>query len=99
MPFTPNDPNINRVGRKRGSINETTRIKRAIHRMLSDLLHEELSNEQILSTLKKASPSARLRFYADILPYIVPKAQEEALQYEPLNNIEIIVKRDRDEVD
>ena len=67
--------------------------------MLSDLLHEELSNEQILSTLKKASPSARLRFYADILPYIVPKAQEEALQYEPLNNIEIIVKRERDEAD
>ena len=67
--------------------------------MLSDLLHEELSNEQILSILKIASPSARLRFYTDILPYIVPKAQKEALQYEPLNNIEIIVKRDRDEVD
>ena len=60
MPFKPNDSNINKSGRPKGSLNNATKIKQQIQSMLADLIHNELSTDKLLNTLDKASPTAKL---------------------------------------
>ena len=98
MPFKPNDQNINRAGRPKGSVNNATKIKQEIQSMLADVIHNELSTSQLEETLKKSSPSARLRFITDVMPFIIPRAEKEDIKNLPLDNIEIVVKRDRDTI-
>ena len=59
-------------GRPIGSINKVNLVKRQLQELLGEVLIEELSTETIKQTLKKASPSARLRFIEGSLKYLVP---------------------------
>jgi len=97
MPFSPNDQNINKNGRPKGSLNESTKVKQQIQTMLSDLIHNELATNKLLATLDKASPSARLRFYSDIMPFIIAKVDKDETLTERPESIEVIIQRNRDE--
>ena len=72
MPFSKGDNNINRQGRPKNSLNNTTLIKKEILSQLSSILSEQMQKEVIDKTLSKASPSARLRFIEGCLKYIIP---------------------------
>lgn len=72
MPFSKGDNNINRQGRPKNSLNNTTLIKKEILSQLSSILSEQMQKEVIEKTLSKASPSARLRFIEGCLKYIIP---------------------------
>jgi hypothetical protein len=68
MPFLPNDQNINRNGRKKGSLNKLTSN-------LRDTL-ETIQNENlafILAHLSNLTLRERLQLNRDLLPFIVPK--------------------------
>lgn len=68
MPFLPNDENINRNGRKKGSLNKLTTN-------LRDTL-ETVQNENlafILAHLSNLTLRERLQLNRDLLPFIVPK--------------------------
>ena len=96
MPFKPNDTNINKQGRPKGSLNNSTKIKQQIHSMLTDLIHNELSTDKLLNTLDKASPSAKLKFYSDIMPFVIAKVEKETDRQELPKEIEVIVQRNRE---
>jgi hypothetical protein len=72
MPFSKGDNNINRQGRPKNSLNNSTIIKKEILSQLSSILSEQMQKEVIDKTLSKASPSARLRFIEGCLKYIIP---------------------------
>ena len=72
MPFTKGDNNINRLGRPKNSLNETTLIKKDLTLLLSSILSEQMQKEVIDKTLSMASPSAKLRFIEGCLKYIIP---------------------------
>jgi hypothetical protein len=72
MPFSKGDNNINRQGRPKNSLNNTTLIKKEILSQLSSILSEQMQKEVIEKTLSMASPSARLRFIEGCLKYIIP---------------------------
>ena len=68
MPFLPNDENINRNGRKKGSLNKTTVNLRDT---LETIQNENLSF--ILAHLSNLTLRERLQLNRDLLPFIVPK--------------------------
>ena len=96
MPFKPNDSNINKSGRPKGSLNNSTKIKQQIQSMLADLIHNELSTDKLLNTLDKASPTAKLKFYSDIMPFVIAKIDKDESQIETPKQIEINVRRNRE---
>jgi len=59
-------------GRPVGSLNKTSEIKRQLQLLLGNVLLNELDNENINLLLKKASPSARLKFIEGSLKYLIP---------------------------
>jgi len=68
MPFLPNDENINRNGRKKGSLNKLTSNLRDT---LETIQTENLAF--ILAHLSNLSLRERLQLNRDLLPFIVPK--------------------------
>ena len=72
MPFSKGDNNINRQGRPKDSLNNSTLLKKEILSQLSLILSEQMQKDVIDKTLSKASPSARLRFIEGCLKYIIP---------------------------
>jgi hypothetical protein len=68
MPFLPNDENINRNGRKKGSLNKLTSNLRDT---LETIQTENLAF--ILTHLSNLSLRERLQLNRDLLPFIVPK--------------------------
>jgi len=68
MPFLPNDQNINRNGRKKGSLNKLTSNLRDT---LETIQTENLAF--ILAHLDNLSLRERLQLNRDLLPFIVPK--------------------------
>ena len=72
MPFTKGDLNINRAGRPINSLNKVNQYKKHLQELLGEVLSKELSKEIIETTLKKASPSAKLRFIEGCLKYLIP---------------------------
>ena len=90
MPFTKGDENINRSGRPKGSFNKTNLVKRHLQDLLGDVLSKELSAEIIDTTLKKASPSARLRFIEGCLKYLIPTMTLDAELDELINELQLI---------
>jgi hypothetical protein len=68
MPFLPNDENINRNGRKKGSLNKLTSNLRDT---LETIQTENLAF--ILAHLDNLSLRERLQLNRDLLPFIVPK--------------------------
>lgn len=72
MPFSKGDNNINRQGRPKNSLNNTTLIKNNLTSLLSSILSEQMQKEVIEKTLSKASPSAKLRFIEGCLKYLIP---------------------------
>tara|TARA_R100000655_G_scaffold95203_2_gene137028 strand:+ start:33 stop:314 length:282 start_codon:yes stop_codon:yes gene_type:complete len=59
-------------GRPKNSLNKTSLVKREIQKLLGNVMLQELSPENIQTLLRKASPSARLRFIEGCLKYILP---------------------------
>jgi len=90
MPFTKGDNNINRLGRPKNSLNNSSIIKKDISTLLSSILIEQMQKEVLDKTLSKASPSARLRFIEGCLKYILPVATNEAELDTILDELEII---------
>jgi hypothetical protein len=68
MPFLPNDQNINRSGRKKGSLNKLTSNLRDT---LETIQTENLAF--ILAHLDNLSLRERLQLNRELLPFIVPK--------------------------
>ena len=90
MPFTVGDENINRSGRPKGSFNKGTLVKKHLQDLLGDVLSKELSAEIIDTTLKKASPSARLRFIEGCLKYLIPTMTLDSELDELINELQNI---------
>jgi len=93
MPFSKGDNNINRQGRPKNSLNNSTIIKKEILSQLSSILSEQMQKEVIDKTLSKASPSARLRFIEGCLKYIIPVPTMEG----ELDNILVQLEQLKDE--
>ena len=79
MPFTKNDKNINRSGRKNGSTNKTTNEIRAKYLELIENNFEQLESD--LQTLKA---SERVKAIIELSKFILPtlKATEMSLSNE-----------------
>jgi hypothetical protein len=79
MPFTKNDKNINRSGRKNGSTNKTTNEIRAKYLELIENNFEQLETD--LQTLKA---SERVKAIIELSKFILPtlKATEMSLSNE-----------------
>ncbi len=79
MPFTKNDKNINRSGRKNGSTNKTTQEIRAKYLELIENNFEQLESD--LQTLKA---SERVKAIIELSKFILPtlKATEMSLSNE-----------------
>ena len=79
MPFTKNDKNINRSGRKNGSTNKTTHEIRAKYLELIENNFEQLESD--LQTLKS---SERVKAIIELSKFILPtlKATEMSLSNE-----------------
>lgn len=79
MPFTKNDKNINRSGRKNGSTNKTTNEIRAKYLELIENNFEQLETD--LQTLKA---SERVKAIIELSKFILPtlKATEMSLTNE-----------------
>ena len=79
MPFTKNDKNINRSGRKNGSTNKTTHEIRAKYLELIENNFEQLETD--LQTLKA---SERVKAIIELSKFILPtlKATEMSLSNE-----------------
>ena len=79
MPFTKNDKNINRSGRKNGSTNKTTHEIRAKYLELIENNFEQLESD--LQTLKA---SERVKAIIELSKFILPtlKATEMSLSNE-----------------
>ena len=79
MPFTKNDKNINRSGRKNGSTNKTTHEIRAKYLELIENNFEQLESD--LQTLKA---SERVKAIIELSKFILPtlKATEMSLNNE-----------------
>ena len=90
MPFSVGDENINRSGRPKGSFNRSTLVKKHLQDLLGEVLSKELTPETIDATLKKASPSARLRFIEGCLKYMIPAMTMDAELDEIINELQII---------
>lgn len=71
MPFLPNDPNINRNGRKKGVPNRNTKeIRELIHHVY------ELNLEAILSRFNELSLKERIMLNKDFLPFVISRFTE-----------------------
>lgn len=90
MPFTKGDNNINRLGRPKNSLNNSTQIKKDISSLLSSILIEQMQKEVLDKILSKASPSAKLRFIEGCLKYILPVATNETDLDSMIEELEII---------
>ena len=79
MPFTKNDKNINRSGRKNGSTNKTTHEIRTKYLQLIENNFEQLESD--LQTLKA---SERVKAIIELSKFILPtlKATEMSLSNE-----------------
>mgnify|MGYP003351999562 CR=1 FL=1 len=76
MPFKPNDKNINRNGRTKGTPNKTTsQLRETIELIQTKNLHF------ILEHLCNLTLKERLQLNRDLLPFIVPK-------YATINEVE-----------
>lgn len=68
MPFTSNDKNINRNGRKKGTPNKSTS---SLREKLEQIQKENL--DFILAQISNLTLKERLQLNRDLLPFIVPK--------------------------
>lgn len=68
MPFTSNDKNINRNGRKKGTPNKCTS---SLREKLEDIQKENL--DFILAQISNLTLKERLQLNRDLLPFIMPK--------------------------
>jgi len=88
MAFKKGDPNINREGRKVGSINKSTEeIKQTINKIVSSQLD---SLEKDLSKLRKSNPEEAIRLSLRLLEYILPKMTKMDLTGEVKHTIDKI---------
>ncbi|RTL60727.1 MAG: hypothetical protein EKK37_00805 [Sphingobacteriales bacterium] len=74
MPFKKNDERINRQGRPAGSKNK---VNEELREALSNFLSGEF--ESIKKDFKKLRPKDKLKFFTDVLPYVVPRLQNTSL--------------------
>lgn len=83
MPFTENDPNINRNGRPHGARNKMSEDRLDKINALLEKLDQTIDQD-----LKSLSPKDRVDIYVKLLEFTTPKLQRLAvpveLQSEPL---------------
>ena len=72
MPFQKGDKNINRTGRKPGKANKLTSELRTI---LKDFISDEIT--KLPATLKKLTDIERVQLLVKLLPYVLPKLQDD----------------------
>ena len=71
MPFKPNDPNINRLGRPKNAINRSTEQAKLT---LARLVDTGLNNiKEDIERIRQDDPLAAAKLYLQILEYIIPK--------------------------
>ena len=71
MPFTKNDPNINRLGRKLGSKNKKTSELRELIKSVY-----EMNLQTIYSLLETLSIRDRITLNRDLLPFVISRFAE-----------------------
>lgn len=86
--FRGGDENINRAGRKKGSLNKTTtEIKQVLNQVISNQLD---TLEKDINKLKKTDPEAALKLSIKLIEYIIPKMNKMELSGEITTKIERI---------
>ncbi|MCB2197651.1 MAG: hypothetical protein KQH79_17460 [Bacteroidetes bacterium] len=92
MPFKPNDKKINRRGRPKGSKNKVNKELKAI---IKDFLESNWKN--IEKDFKELSPRDKMKFYTDLMPYVVPKLSNQKNELDTSNltpdQLEIIANK------
>lgn len=70
-------------------------IRNTLRKYVGDILTQDLKPESISKVLSKTSPGMRLKFYADVLKYVLPPAEADEIQISHLTkeNIDELIER------
>lgn len=71
MPFTPGDPNINRLGRPKNALNRSTQSAKLTLARLAD--HGLNNIKEDIEKIRKDDPVQAAKLYLQILEFIIPK--------------------------
>jgi ribosome-binding ATPase YchF (GTP1/OBG family) len=80
MPFEKGDKRINRSGRKKGAKNKVSpELKQSIEAFLNK------NWKDLEKQYKALSSRDKMKFYTDLLPYVVPKLQNSKNEFDLTN--------------
>ena len=83
MPFIKNDPNINVLGRPKGSKNKLYATKRYIFNLLED------NRDKLINELKSLKGEKFVNYYIKLMEYVMAKRHNQIIDIKKLSNKEI----------
>lgn len=97
MPFVIGDENINKLGRPPGALGKSNRVSRELKESLEQIVNK--STKQIELDLLSLPPDLRVKYYIELIKFILP--QQRAINYqndsayleESIRNIDVHIIR------